>query len=49
MAHIQLPEFEDMSVSIQGLAAIQADTPDVGIGSVIATGVVAALNVVVFM
>lgn len=33
-----------MSVGISGLAAIQADTPDVGIGSVIASGAVATLD-----
>ena len=43
-AGVQVIDSVYMSVSIQGLAGIQADTPDVGIGSVIATGVVATLN-----
>jgi hypothetical protein len=43
-AGAELVRATKMSVAIGGVAAIQADTPDVGIGTTIATGVVAVLG-----
>lgn len=40
----QIIEFTQMDIALTGSAGIVADTPDVGIGSVIATGAVAVLG-----
>lgn len=41
---VQVVEVAYMNVAITGAAAIQADTPEVGIGTVIASGAVAVLS-----